>query len=404
MSGRYDYDAIIIGGGLAGAALGRTLASHGNEVLILEREQVFRDRVRGEYMHPWGVTEAKTVGVYELLKGSCGYETRFRGNHIVGLPPSPPRDLVATSPHQTGSLHFYHPEMQEVLIDAAMQAGASVLRGVPAMEVMPKPDLGVRLQANGEERIYRSRLVIGADGRTSASRKWGQFTVQRDPDRMLIAGVLLDNLSAPQDMVSIYINPNHNQFAFTVPLGDKRFRCYAGFYQQPGYRRLSGNKDVAEFINQSISAGMPAEWFIRSQIAGPLASFDCADTWVPHPYQNGIVLLGDAAACSDPTFGCGLSLVLRDVRVLGDALTAETNWDAAANAYADKHDRYFGSVHRLIDWLTKLFYEPGPAAEGRRARAFERIIADPKCVPDLAGLGPESPSDESAYRALFGED
>jgi 2-polyprenyl-6-methoxyphenol hydroxylase-like FAD-dependent oxidoreductase len=47
------YDVIIVGGGLAGSALGKSLAEQGKQVLILEREKVFRDRVRGEYVHPW---------------------------------------------------------------------------------------------------------------------------------------------------------------------------------------------------------------------------------------------------------------------------------------------------------------------------------------------------------------
>ena len=34
----YDYDVITVGGGLSGAALGRTLARQGVNVLILERE------------------------------------------------------------------------------------------------------------------------------------------------------------------------------------------------------------------------------------------------------------------------------------------------------------------------------------------------------------------------------
>jgi menaquinone-9 beta-reductase len=404
MSKAYNYDIIIIGGGIGGAALGGMLASHGIQVLILEREKSFRDRVRGEYMHPWGVAEAKAVGLYELLKKACGYETRFRVNRVAGLPPSPARDLVNTTPHKVGSLHFYHPEIQEVVLNAAIDAGATVQRGVPAVDLIQEPNLAVRIQPNGLERVYSARLIVGADGRASACRKWGNFSVQRDPDRMIIAGVLLDHLNAPEDAVYVYIDPPRSQFAFTVPLGEKRFRCYAGFYQQTGRHRLSGAKDIPAFINASISSGMPVEWFTEAEIAGPLASFDCADTWVPHPYRERIALLGDAAAASDPSFGCGLSLVLRDVRVLSNLLMNESDWDAAAHMYADEHDRYFGSLHRLLDWMTKLFYEPGPSAEVRRARAFERIVEDPKRVPDIAGLGPESPSDEAAYRNLFGED
>ena len=35
---RHEYDVIIIGGGLAGSALGKSLAEKGIRILILERE------------------------------------------------------------------------------------------------------------------------------------------------------------------------------------------------------------------------------------------------------------------------------------------------------------------------------------------------------------------------------
>jgi 2-polyprenyl-6-methoxyphenol hydroxylase-like FAD-dependent oxidoreductase len=160
-----SYDVIIIGGGLGGAALGKSLAEKGIQVLVLEREATFSDRVRGEYVHPWGVTEVRTLGLYEQLKQTCGYEVRFRVSRISGVPPAPPRDLVATSPHRVGSLHFYHPQMQEVVLEAAIQAGASVQRGVKVVEVSPGPTPRVRVQADQNEHTYQARLVVGADGR-----------------------------------------------------------------------------------------------------------------------------------------------------------------------------------------------------------------------------------------------
>jgi flavin-dependent dehydrogenase len=69
-----DYDVIAIGGGLAGAALSKKLAESGLHVLVLERELAFRDRVRGEQMHCWGVAEAQTLGLYDLLLETCGHE------------------------------------------------------------------------------------------------------------------------------------------------------------------------------------------------------------------------------------------------------------------------------------------------------------------------------------------
>ena len=44
--------------------LAKAMAEAGAEVLLVEREAVvFRDRIRGETIHPWGVAEAKIWGV-----------------------------------------------------------------------------------------------------------------------------------------------------------------------------------------------------------------------------------------------------------------------------------------------------------------------------------------------------
>ena len=48
------YDVITVGGGVGGAAFAIVMAEHGARVLVLERERQFKDRVRGEYMAPWG--------------------------------------------------------------------------------------------------------------------------------------------------------------------------------------------------------------------------------------------------------------------------------------------------------------------------------------------------------------
>lgn len=61
-----SYDLITIGGGLGGASLAKAMADRGARVLVLEREPRFKDRVRGEQMHPWGVAEAKLLGIYDL--------------------------------------------------------------------------------------------------------------------------------------------------------------------------------------------------------------------------------------------------------------------------------------------------------------------------------------------------
>ena len=114
------YDLITIGGGLGGASLAKVMAEAGARVLVVERETEFRDRVRGEGMHPWGVTEAKELGLYEPILAK-GNQTRFFSLKLGHLA-AEHRDLVEKSPHGAGELDFCHPEMQEVVLAAAEAA------------------------------------------------------------------------------------------------------------------------------------------------------------------------------------------------------------------------------------------------------------------------------------------
>jgi 2-polyprenyl-6-methoxyphenol hydroxylase-like FAD-dependent oxidoreductase len=51
-----------------------------------------------------------------------------------------------------------------------------------------------------------------------------------------------------------------------------------------------------------------ARYFDGAEPRGPLPSFDLTETWVNHPYRDGVALIGDAAGASDPVWGQGLSL------------------------------------------------------------------------------------------------
>jgi len=54
---------------------------------VLERQQDCADRVRGEYMHPWGVAEAQRHGILDILLGAGGvFVTRGIGYDESILP------------------------------------------------------------------------------------------------------------------------------------------------------------------------------------------------------------------------------------------------------------------------------------------------------------------------------
>lgn len=402
-----DYQAIIVGGGLGGAVLARRLAGRGVPTLVIERRTAFRDRVRGEQMHCWGAVEARRNGIYELLVENGGHEVAQCSIRMKNTPPRPVLNMLETEPHRVPLLHMYHPDMQSALLDAAEAAGATVRRGALVTDVAPGEPRAVRVREDGRrERTYRGRLVIGADGRESRCRVWGGFEVRRDPGCMRMAGVLLEDVDAPFDTLWLHGDSSLGRMSFITPFGGRRARAYVTTHRDSpaGQHRFGGERDFRAFVAASIEVGMPPEWVQGARMAGPLATFDCADRWVDHPYREGIALIGDAAASSDPSFGCGLSLTLRDVRVLADKLLSNDDWDAAARAYAAEHDCYYGAIHRLTGWMRLLLFDPTPEGALRRQRAFPRIARDPARAVDILGLGPEFPSDETARQRYFGED
>lgn len=62
-----SVDVAIVGGGVAGASVAAALATAGLGVVVVEREPRFRDRVRGETIHPWGAREADRLGLLSVL-------------------------------------------------------------------------------------------------------------------------------------------------------------------------------------------------------------------------------------------------------------------------------------------------------------------------------------------------
>ena len=51
-----------------------------------------------------------------------------------------------------------------------------------------------------------------------------------------------------------------------------------------------------------------------------------------------------------------------------------------------------------------MIWSDGEAAEERRGRMLPWLMTEPQGVPDVIGLGPESPVNEGAGRRFFGED
>jgi 2-polyprenyl-6-methoxyphenol hydroxylase-like FAD-dependent oxidoreductase len=236
-------------------------------------------------------------------------------------------------------------------------------------------------------------------------RKWGGFDVQRDADRLQIGGILMENCPLPVDTAHLYMNPGMGMASPIFPQGGGgRARVYlvTRVDKSPGH---SGDKDLPAFIEGCVQAGVDASMFSGGRFSGPLATFKGASTWVEHPHRDGVVLVGDASGHSDPAWGQGLSLTLRDARILRDRLLETDDWAAAAGAYAREQQDSFMMTRTCEEWFTTFFYDVGVEADERRARALPLLAQDPTRFPDQFQGGPEVvPLDETARKRFFGEE
>jgi 2-polyprenyl-6-methoxyphenol hydroxylase-like FAD-dependent oxidoreductase len=381
-----DHDLIIIGGGLAGSTLAKNMAESGKSVLLLERETEFKDRIRGEAMHPWGVIEAQRLGIFDALNNTCGHVCDHWRTYFLGELMSD-RDLPATNPHGVGEFHFYHPRMQETLIALAAEAGAQVHRGARLSNLIAD-ERRIQWRENGDTFEASTRLIVGADGSRSMVRSKSGFEVHQDDNWLQLAGVMMENTGIPDDSVHVFQGPEATALFF--PQGGNCTRSYISFTPETHDAHFIGESHKEDYLSLCLQLGVPEPWLASAKLTGPLAEFQGADRWAKHPAIPGVVLIGDASAKPDPSWGTGLSLALRDVRTLRDELLTDDDWDAACTRYAEAHDGYYGQLREVESWFRHLLWDQGKAADDRRLEVFPNL--EKAGAPDIVGLGPESPT------------
>ena len=134
------FDVVVVGGGLGGSAAASVLARAGLEVLVLERETGFRDRVRGEWLAPWGILELEALGLRHVADAVAHVNliTRHVGYDESITPAAAEQaavDIAGLIPGG-GCLAIGHPQFQEALLTNAEREGATVRRGVGAVIVV----------------------------------------------------------------------------------------------------------------------------------------------------------------------------------------------------------------------------------------------------------------------------
>jgi 2-polyprenyl-6-methoxyphenol hydroxylase-like FAD-dependent oxidoreductase len=162
-------DVVIVGAGIAGSALAISLAGSGHSVTLLEKSTVHVDRVRGEFIVPWGVAEAKSLGILDVLESAGGNYTVRSIPYGEEFSPDDarknPLPMDQMVPGVRGAMNLGHPRICNALNAAAMAAGATLLRGVDRIQVSAGLPPRIDFTYSGLNYALSPRIVIGADGR-----------------------------------------------------------------------------------------------------------------------------------------------------------------------------------------------------------------------------------------------
>jgi 2-polyprenyl-6-methoxyphenol hydroxylase-like FAD-dependent oxidoreductase len=376
-----SYDLVIVGGGIGGSALATVMARAGQRVMVLERSEMFEDRVRGEWIAPWGVVEVKRLGLYDLLMGAGGHHVTRHVTYDESLDPAAAE--AATLPLGVfqegvpGPLCIGHPHHCQTLIEAAAAAGAEVRRGVNVTKIEAGAAPGVAFEHGGAEHEARGRLLVGADGRTSQVREAVGIALHQDAPHHWFAGLLVEGVEGWDDQLEAI--GSEGDFGFLAfPQGGGRVRLYGGYalseaarFRGPGgpQRFLDAFRMRCSPNNGALADGRPA---------GPLLSYFNNDSWTDAPYADGVALVGDAAGWNDPIIGLGLSITYRDVRIVSELLKGADDWASVSFApYAEERRERMRRLRFAAALQASLDMEFGPAAKARRASLHERALTDP---------------------------
>jgi flavin-dependent dehydrogenase len=164
MTAEARYDVLIVGARCAGATLATFLARAGASVLLLDKDRLPSDQILSTHtIHPPGIDVLDSVGVGDAVR-AVAPPTR-----VVRLR----KNDAAVDVEFGDERAEYCPRRQRLdglLQDAATSAGVELLDQTRVTSLVRDGDrvVGVRATgAEGRERAFRAKLVVGADGRHS---------------------------------------------------------------------------------------------------------------------------------------------------------------------------------------------------------------------------------------------
>ncbi len=360
-----ETEVVIAGAGPTGLMLAYELALAGVETLVLEKLAQRTEQVKGAGIQPRTAELLESRGLLEpLLRRATPHEPV--GGHFAALPV--PLDCAPWRTRHPFPIPIPQWELEEVLEERAVAAGARVLRGTAVSAVEPGDD-GVVVTA-GDSRA-RARYLAACDGGHSTVRKLLGLPFPGRPGtrQAVLADIRLSAVSplVPQRIghMSSLTRQADGYWAMLVPLGGDRYRITYGRTDQADTDRDTPVTD------EEITAGLRAVYGHETTLGAVdnASRFTDATRQLEHYRVGRVLFAGDAAHIHPPLGGQGLNLGIQDAFNLGWKLAATVRGRAPSGLL----DSYHAERHPV-------------GAQVLHHTSAQRVLADPAPSEDVAAL------------------
>jgi 2-octaprenyl-6-methoxyphenol hydroxylase len=363
-------DAIIFGGGLVGLTLASALDSSGLSTIVvdpadpaLRKDATFDGRTSA--VSSSSMRMLQTIGVADhLAEPGCPI---WRIAVADGLEPG----ALHFDPDDGDPLGFMH---ENRFLRAALQARAEAGKSIWLMwksrvASVERGDSGVVVSLEDGRRLS-APLLVGADGRNSATREAAGINVARwKYDHQAIVSVVRHE--RPHEHVAYEIFYPGGPFALLPMNDDAGGHRSAIVWSVPeedavGWLSLSDEDFAAE-----AEAAMGG-FLGKIAMLAPPSSFPLGFHHAAQITAQRLALVGDAAHAIHPIAGQGLNLGFRDVAALAEVLVegARLGLDLGDRQLLDRYQRWRSldalSVAFATDTLTRIYGVPGKTASAIR--------------------------------------
>jgi 2-polyprenyl-6-methoxyphenol hydroxylase-like FAD-dependent oxidoreductase len=228
----------------------------------------------------------------------------------------------------------------------------------------------------GSEHEVRPRRVIAADGRESSTRRQLGIELEKTNPRIFLAGMLVDGVGDWPCADSV-IGRSGDSILLASPQGGDKARLYIG-YSIEDKTRLAGVDKAKTFLEAFRVDAIPdCGRFADANPAGPCAAYPMFDSWSGVVVADGVVFAGDAAGFSDPTIGQGVSVALRDARMIRDVLLGGEDWSKEAfTPYVEEQAERMRRLRFIVQVFTDAHIPLGPNAVSERRRRKNLMMRD----------------------------